>query len=435
MAEIIKNSSIGLVKELDLFNLPPTQGTVEKIRFVNLYTSSSNPDSSPLEFVIPQSGHDFLDLSRSQLDLTARIELNGQKIAATDYVAPVNILLQSLFSQVDMFMNHVRVNSSTTNYAYRAYIPLILSMNAESKMTLLNTQLFAKDEGNLDDANCKPDGTNPGLQSRFQYVKSGQEFQLVGPLLNDVWETKRWIIPGVTIRLAMYRNSNAFVLMSTLKKDYRLVITRARLKACYCTLFDKAYLAHEAALSLTPASYPLNNTIIKNYSLPGTETEKVFNDVFSGKIPEKIIIGFVRDDAYSGNLTKNPFNFQNFDAKFVGVYYNGEPVPGRAFEPKFNAKSQYDAQYMDCYDALLRISGKYESSDISKHDYANGYTFFCFDIEQKERNTEMLTLYKTGIINLEIKLKASLGFSIQVIVFGILPYLMKINKAREVILE
>ena len=162
----------------------------------------------------------------------------------------------------------------------------------------------------------------------------------------------------------------------------------------------------------------------------------MYNDVFSGKIPEKIVIGFVRDDAYSGDFTKNPFNFQHFDTKFVGVYYNGEPVPGRAFEPKFNKNSQYDAHFTDCYEALLKCSGGNSPIDITRKDFTNGYTFFCFDIEQKTKNAEnLLSLYKSGNINIEIKLKEKLGFTIQVIILGLIPYLMKINKNREVLLE
>ena len=435
MVEINRSSKIGMVSQLNYFNLPPTQGVVEKTRYTSLYTTSSDPNASPLEFKIPQSGQDFIDLSRSKLDLVVCVRLNKEKIKEADYVAPVNVLLQSLFSQVDIFLNHVRVTTSTTNYAYRAYIPLMLSMNAESKETFLDTQMFAKDDGNLDDPKSNNDGTNTGLLTRQKYVRLGQDLQLVGPLYTDIWQSKRWLIPGVTAKLTLYRNSNSFVLMTHLNKDYKIVIKQAKLIACYCTLFQPAYLSHEAALSISPAYYPLTKTVIKNYSLPGTESEKVYNDVFSGKVPEKVVIGFVRDDAYTGDLTKNPFNFQHFNAKFVGVYHNGEPVPGRAFEPKFNKDSQYNAKFTDCYEALLKFCRGTNAVDITRKDFASGYSFFCFDIEQNTENENMMSLYKTGNINIEVKLRDKLGYTIQVIAVGTFPYLMKINKHREVILE
>ena len=435
MAEINKHSKIGMLHQLDLFRLPHTQGIVEKTRYVSLYTSSSDPNVSPLEFTIPESGQDFIDLSRCKLDITLCIELNKSAITSEHDVGPINILLQSLFSQVDMFMNHVRVTSSTTNYAYRAYIPLMLSTNAESKETFLSTQLFAKDSGTMDATNTAKGGTNTGLISRAQYLSEGKKLQLVGPLYTDISQSKRWLIPGVTTRISLYRNVDSFVLMSPQKHDFKVVIKQAKLIACYCTLFKEAYLANEAALSINPANYPLTNTVLKNYSLPGTETEKVFNDVFSGKIPEKVVIGFVRDDAYSGSFEKNPFNFQNFNAKFIGVYQNGEPVPGRAFEPKFNGTSELDTKYVDCYEALLRLTGGFSPVDITRTDFAEGYAFFCFDIEHNPNSEGMLSLYKTGNLSVEIKLKDSLTFTIQVIIVGTLPYVMKINKKREIILE
>ena len=39
--------------------------------------------------------------------------------------------------------------------------------------------------------------------------------------------------------------------------------------------------------------------------------------LFSGQIPTRIVIGLVRNDAFNGLTTRNPFNFQNFRLRKV----------------------------------------------------------------------------------------------------------------------
>ena len=76
-----------------------------------------------------------------------------------------------------------------------------------------------------------------------------------------------------------------------------------------------------------PAIYTLTRTptyarIIPNGVLNHTET-----DLFNGLIPQCIIFGMVRSDAYNGSLTRNSFNFQLFDLNAVRVTVNGEEIP------------------------------------------------------------------------------------------------------------
>ena len=441
MTEIALNSSIGKIKELDLFTLPQSQGIVEKVRYVDIFTTTSDVDSSLLEFTIPESGQDFIDFKRSRLQLKCKIVNGAQNLTATDSVGPINITLASLFSDVSLFMNNVRVSSSTTNYAYQAYIPTILTHGAEEKDTYLMTQLFAKDEGDLDDTNVnggKANSTNSGLIKRASYTSKSKVVHLSGPLYTDIWKSDRWLLPNVTTKITLTRNSDKFVLMATkTNQKYHLQITDARFVMCYCTLYNNAYLAQEAALSLSPALYPLTRSHLKNYSIEVGSREKTYEDVFSGKIPSKFVVGFVLDAAYDGHLNKNPFNFQNFDVKFIGAYYNGIPVPGRAFEPTFNGTSPMGAEFVDCYEALVNYNKRnYKGNDIFREDFANGYCFFVFDIEQmSEDYNHLLPLYKNGNLRLVVKFKDNITEPIQMLVHGSFPYILKINKHREIILE
>ena len=437
MASIATNSSIASVNQLDLFTLPETQGTVEKTTYVDKRTITSNPNDSPLEFNIPESGHDFIDLQNSKLEIKLKIKNGKGSLIRTDVVGPINLLLQSLWSQIDIFMNNTRVSDASTNYAYRAYIPTILSYGTEVKCTSLLSQLFVKDVGGMDAVV----GTgNKGLSERSLYTSLSKVVHLIGPLYSDIWKINRWIIPGVSLNLALWRNNDNFLLMtSNLEKNYNIEIIEAKLIVCYCTLQQPAYLAFEAALSLSPVRYPLIKTEVKNYSLPKDATDKTYEDVFAGKIPTKVVVAFVSDEAYHGSRTKNPFNFYHNDASFIGLYQNGIPVPGRAFQPKFNGKDKENAECVDCFDALFSFAGKSPlgtSIDINRDDFSDGYSFFVFNLEHLlTAKTNVLPLYKNGNLRLEIKFRKKLEESIQVLVYAQFPYILKIQKNREVVLE
>lgn len=441
MAQIAMGSALAAVKQLDLFNLPPTQGIVQKVRYVDQFTTKSNPNSSPLDFIIPQAGQDFIDLRRSRLEIKCKVKNGNVDLTDKDIVSTTNLFLQSLFSQVDVFMNNTRVSPASTNYSYRAYIPVILSYSTAVNQTWLTEQLFIKDTGNLDDPNSSPGKGNPGLIARADYIKKSKTLHLTGPLYADTWDCDKWIVPGVTIKISLWRSKDEFSLISPqTTKDFHVEITEAKIVTCYCTLFEQAYLAHEGALSITPAKYPITKVEMKNFSMGSGAREKVFEDVFAGKVPMKLVVGFVLDSAYSGKFSQNPFNFQPFSTSFVGAYVNGVPTPGRAYEPIWNGKEKEGGEYIDCYNALFNFGNKTlrggSSIDILRQDFPRGYALFVFDLDQMTSvDGDRLSLYKTGNLRLEIKFMSELKDSIQVIVYGQFPYILKITKTREIMLE
>ena len=84
---------------------------------------ASLDSGGPIEFFIPGSGDDYMDLANTMLHVQVKVtRANGDDIDADDPVGPVNNWLHSLFSQVDLSLNGVLVTSSSNSYPYRAYI-------------------------------------------------------------------------------------------------------------------------------------------------------------------------------------------------------------------------------------------------------------------------------------------------------------------------
>ena len=120
--------------ELELFPVPPTQTAIESSQWVEYRPISTLSDSSHIEFVITGSGEEYLNLSKTYLQVTAKllepdrgelgqIRASDGSVSGDDAdVDPVNLWLHSLFSQVDVSLNECLVMPSMNTYPYQAYL-------------------------------------------------------------------------------------------------------------------------------------------------------------------------------------------------------------------------------------------------------------------------------------------------------------------------
>src|ERR1700743_1697721 len=101
MAFIHQGSCACSSPQLDLFSTPMTQTSIESGSWAEFNPTSAISDSMPIEFDVTGAGTSYIDLSQSQL--VVRVQLlkgNGSAIDNTSHVAPCNLFLHSLFSEI-----------------------------------------------------------------------------------------------------------------------------------------------------------------------------------------------------------------------------------------------------------------------------------------------------------------------------------------------
>ena len=145
------------IKELNLFTLPSTQNAVKRLQWVEVRPLGQVLENAPIDFVIPGNGSDYIDLKRSHLNVHLKVvKGDGSDMPADAHVSIINNILQSMWSQVDTFLNQQLVSSSTNNYAYKAYFDTLLSNDKNAKETRLGTQGWHKDTaGYMDETNIE----------------------------------------------------------------------------------------------------------------------------------------------------------------------------------------------------------------------------------------------------------------------------------------
>jgi hypothetical protein len=123
-------------------------------------SSTLNSDTAPVEFEIKGHGDEYLDLSRSFLQVVCKFtkgdgaDLTGGNSNST----PVNNILHSLFSEIDVSLNGKDVTLGTDTYLYKAYLEKLLSYSPDTLKTQMKAcTLWEKDTaGHMDELKLEP---------------------------------------------------------------------------------------------------------------------------------------------------------------------------------------------------------------------------------------------------------------------------------------
>ncbi|GFQ80619.1 uncharacterized protein F54H12.2 [Trichonephila clavata] len=210
----------------DLFTVNPVQLSTEESSFTEIFPVASLSDKTPIEFFFSGVGESYLDLAHTLLHLQVKItEKNGSNIATPDVVAPVNYLLNTLFSECSITLNDKQV-SSQANYAYRCMFDALLSPKAVQE-SLLTAGLFFRDSpGKIDATEILNAGE--GFKTRYNICKDSKLMDMIGALHFDLGNQSKYLINSVNLRIKLERNKDAFALMSA-SQDFKIVIQHASL--------------------------------------------------------------------------------------------------------------------------------------------------------------------------------------------------------------
>jgi len=151
--------------------------------------------------------------------------------------------------------------------------------------------------------------------------------------------------------------------------------------------------------------------------------------LFSGQIPTRIVVGLVRNDAFNGQTTLNPFNFQHFNLSEISEYSDGQQQHGikpltfdftnGLFVRRFNTLfSGTEKLFVDEGNSLTR-----------------GYALYVFDLTPDLAEDDHFNLSKQGSVRLVLKFAEALEQPVTVIAYAEFENVIEIDRNRNVIYD
>lgn len=427
-----KITDIGLPAELTLFTVPPNQVAVEKIYYSECRpVSSFDSEDAPIEISVPGQGNEYIDLRRSRLYVKCKIiKSDGSGLAEQEKTGIINVPLQSMWSQIDVYMNGKLVSLNTSYYPWKVYLKLLLSSGGDVSESQLQSQLFYLDDDDMDNPDAYG-GTNGGLSNRYAFTQKSQIFDMEGPLYEDVFRLDKYLVNGVDLHLKLFRNPAPFIIMSKEPSpSYKLQLLDVSFKACMIKVDSGVLINHAEILKEKTAKYPLTRTEVKMNTCPKGSGSFIWQNVWSNTLPTKALFCFVSQTAVNGNYEKNPYNFQNL-AEGIALYVNGESLPSRPMKIDTGPNQNYISPFVN----LFEVAEKWNEDaglQIKRFMFGKGYAIYAFSLAPNDLGEEYLNLVRQGNVRLEVKFAADTTETLNCLAYAEFPALLEVDHSRDI---
>lgn len=456
--------------ETDLFSTQPTQTNVEDGSW-QAVGPGANYETGTIEFNVAAT-EEYLDLSQTELYLKVSIrkrdsnDINSENIkddykgdaTDNDNVGPVNNFFHSIFNQIVLTLNNTQIENSNGSYAYRAYIENLLNYGKDAKESHLISNMFIKDEAyKLDVAKAMLEKTDYAtkqeegsttvpvpktgtsinmalLQRRHRFIKN-KSVEMMSQLHIDLFNTNRYMLNRTPFKLTLNRSKDEFSLMGVVgTKNYIVYVEKAILFLRKVKLAPSIMDSHIISLQSQNALYPIRRVVVKMHLIPNNIESYLIDNVFTGKMPRRVVIGLVEHAAVNGNYKLNPFNFQHFNLASLKLLIAGHALPYRD-----GIELDYDKDnYIRGYNTLFKgVNGStYENgNDISYADYAGGYALYAFNLTPDQCDSEHFSLAKTGDVEIELKFREATKKPLTAVIYLEFDNMIQITNLRQVITD
>ena len=320
--------------------------------------------------------------------------------------------------------------------AYNAYIKTLLNLLIRPRNLTYLLALYYKDTaGHMHEVDNTAD-RNLGLKKRGSFTTGDAEVGVVGVPLCDVFNLDKLLLDGLEIKIKIDLNSSEFSLMGGEDaNDCKLQIVSSTLRVRTVHVADSTKLDHVNTMTgqkALPAIYTLTRTPTHARIIPKGVLNHTETDLFNGLIPQCIIFGMVLNDAYNGNLGRDPFNFQLLDLNAVRVTVNGEEMP-------YSGIDLIGGKKIDGYNTLFSGSGDMNCGhgiDIDREEWEQGYGLFRLDTTPAgSGHSDHLIPNRSGNVNLYLKFGTETPAVLNLIVYAELQNQLEIDCNRRVVYD
>ena len=446
---------------LQVFAVPKTNTSMLGVRFTQLRPVTTG--INPMEFLIPATDA-FLDLNRSYFEMELRLKDTGGNMDKDDKLFPVTNLAHTIVKQLSVHVNSVLLEPQTDHYHYKAFFQTLLNNNRQDGESILAPQGWYNDfdlpatvtANNLDSSTPHNDYKNltdpqkrtvKAMQKALWPFTGGKFHTLFFTPMSPLFHTGKLLIPQQEVSIKMYFNDPSIYMVGSGTAGAALTTDdiKMTLNLCQITVSPQLYRTITAARGKSPAMYPLVASKIRTFSIPNGVKDFDQDQLFTNRVPTRVLVGLLHNDAFNGAKARSPFCFEKFGLTVIRMTINGEEYPYKnALELVHNDGSKD----FHGYRRLLENTSAFQkgepsmvlpdmwgdltaklNNDSSALITPNGnVTLFAFNFTPDGLpDASNFHPPQSGNVRLQFRLNASPGHAVTVLIYAEFENVMEIN--------
>ena len=187
----------------------------------------------------------------------------------------------------------------------------------------------------------------------------------------------------------------------------------------------------------TIVAYPTVRSEIRTFNMQGNQQRYECNNLFQGRIPNRVIVGLVLSEAFNGTVAHDPLCFQKFGVSNIRQLVRGEEYPYETLELVHNDGTQD----LRGYYRFLQATGclcKHQGNMVRREDWGQGKncTLFVFDNEANGcLDSAVLNTKQSGELQIVMNFGVPPGNNFIVILYGEFENLLEIDKNKAVLYD
>ena len=155
---------------------------------------------------------------------------------------------------------------------------------------------------------------NTGLVERRKYCAESPHIVLIGRPHAKVYHIDKLIPPVIDVSVKCMSNDYKFYIMSDEGDNLGPIVVIDDMNLIICTkqLSDAAELAHQTIVGNINMRLPYTRVMMKHVAISANSSTMRLDNIFTGVLPDLVMMGFVTDTTFAKIYFKNPYFFNNF---------------------------------------------------------------------------------------------------------------------------
>eukprot|EP00093_Oithona_nana_P001986 01986.XXX_29950_29107_1 [CDS] Oithona nana genome sequencing. len=188
------------------------------------------------------------------------VKNDNTKLASTSKTAPINGILNSIWSKSLVELNNTPINSNTDFHYMKYFFTSLIDSTRGQTIGPKSGEGYYWDDASLLESRSSPSFTKRSNLFKKNNDYTTDEVCFAGILYHDLITCKTGIPPGVEVRITLTKNKDSVAIhtfdtsTSSSTVDYKLKITRAHLHVEVAQMTTEIFNDYEAKLARSVAT-------------------------------------------------------------------------------------------------------------------------------------------------------------------------------------